>query len=116
MCPTVLFYDLCQCYSNTFISYVYSSFPEQAVLFYIRKVFPSATKYSTKELSELDIYIPKFKIGIEYDEPSHKTRVKSDVKKTKTCNDMGIELIRIRDNKLPVINEEALKHPLRYAA
>lgn len=86
-----------------------SSFPEQAVLFYVRKVFPSAAKYNTKELSELDIYIPELKIGIEYDGPSHKTRVKSDVKKTKTCSDMGIQLIRIRDNKLPVINDESYK-------
>lgn len=86
-----------------------SSFPEQAVLFYIRKVFPSATKYSTKELSELDIYIPELKTGIEYDGPSHKTRVQGDMKKTEICKKMGIELIRIRDFKLPAINDESYK-------
>ena len=33
-----------------------SSFPEQAVLFYVKQAFPSATKFCTKEISEIDIY------------------------------------------------------------
>ena len=86
-----------------------SSFPEQAVLFYIKKEFPSATKYSSKELSEIDIYIPELRIGIEYDGPSHANRVKNDIEKCKRCKKEGIKLIRIRDSILPAINDESYK-------
>ncbi len=90
-----------------------SSFPEQAVLFYIKKAFPSATKLKSNEISEIDIYIPELKIGIEYDGPSHKNRVKADIKKSQVCNKLGIELIRIRDSVLPNINEKSYKIVLR---
>ena len=47
-----------------------TSFPEQAVYFYIKKKFPDAIN-SYKEIfkngMELDVYIPSLKIGIEYD-------------------------------------------------
>ena len=90
-----------------------SSFPEQAVLFYIKKAFPSATKLKTNEISEIDIFIPELKIGIEYDGPSHKKRVKEDLKKSQVCKRMGIELIRIRDCELPIISDESYKIVLR---
>ena len=86
-----------------------SSFPEQAVLLYIKRCFPSACKYKTKEISEIDIYIPELKIGIEYDGPAHVRTVKTDIKKTKKCKEIGIELIRIRDCKCPIINDESYK-------
>lgn len=90
-----------------------SSFPEQAVLYYIRKAFPSATKFSAKDLSEIDIYIPELKTGIEYDGPSHANRVKNDIEKYKKCKKRGIELIRIRDSVLPAINDGSYKIVLR---
>lgn len=90
-----------------------SSFPEQAVLFYIRKAFPSAIKLNTEEISEIDIYIPELKVGIEYDGPSHKNRTQDDLKKSKICKKMGIELIRIRDCELPIINDQTYNIILR---
>lgn len=86
-----------------------SSFPEQVVLFYIKKAFPSATKLKTNDISEIDIFIPELKIGIEYDGPSHKKRVKDDLKKSQICKRMGIELIRIRERELPIISDESYK-------
>ncbi|MBO4616395.1 MAG: helicase associated domain-containing protein [Lachnospiraceae bacterium] len=86
-----------------------SSFPEQAVLFYVRKAFPSATKFSTKGLSEIDIYIPELKTGIEYDGSSHSSRTQNDIEKTKICKRMGINLVRIRESKLPTLKDESYK-------
>ena len=86
-----------------------SSFPEQAVLFYIRQVFPSATKLSSKEISEIDIFIPELKVGVEYDGPSHKNRAKDDIKKSAICKEKGIQLIRIRSVGLPELNDESYK-------
>lgn len=82
-----------------------SSFPEQAVLFYVKKAFPSATKLSTKDISEIDIYIPELKTGVEYDGPSHNRRVKQDIEKGRACEKHGIQLIRIRDCECPIIND-----------
>ena len=90
-----------------------SSFPEQAVLFYIKKAFPTAAKLSTKEISEIDIYIPALKVGVEYDGPSHKSRVKADIKKSHKCKELGIELIRIRDSELPIINDDSYRIVLK---
>jgi hypothetical protein len=86
-----------------------SSFPEYAVLYYIKKIFQNATKLQTKEISEIDIYIPELKVGIEYDGPTHIKSVEKDVKKSNICKKLGIELIRIRDAKCPIINDQSYK-------
>ena len=86
-----------------------SSFPEYAVLYYIKKYFPSATKLKTKEISEIDIYIPALKIGIEYDGPTHIKSVKRDIEKSTICDKLGIKLVRIRDVECPIINDKSHK-------
>ena len=86
-----------------------SSFPEQAVLFYVKKFFPSACKLKNKDVSEIDIYIPELKTGVEYDGPSHIRSVKKDIKKSKKCKELGVDLIRIRDCQCPIINDESYK-------
>ncbi|MBQ7668021.1 MAG: helicase associated domain-containing protein [Clostridia bacterium] len=86
-----------------------SSFPEQAVLYYIKKYFPSATKLKTKEISEIDIYIPELKIGVEYDGPAHIRNLKRDIEKSNICKKQGIELIRIRDIECPIIDDDSYK-------
>ena len=86
-----------------------SSFPEYAVLYYIKKYFPSATKLKTKEISEIDIYIPELIIGIEYDGPTHIKSVKRDIEKSAICDKLGIKLVRIRDVECPIINDKSHK-------
>lgn len=46
-----------------------TSFPEQALFYYIYKVFPDAENRNTSALEgkELDIYIPSIRTGIEFD-------------------------------------------------
>lgn len=86
-----------------------SSFPEYAVLYYINKYFPSATKLKTEKISEIDIYIPKLKVGIEYDGPAHMKSVKKDIEKSNACEKEGIKLIRIRDCECPILNDNSYK-------
>lgn len=78
-------------------------------MYYVRKYFPSADKLNTEQISEIDIYIPELKVGIEYDGPSHSRTVNTDIRKAIICKNMGIELIRIRDCKCPVIDDESYK-------
>ena len=82
-----------------------SSFPEQAVFYYVKKAYPDAIhRYKDIFINrrmELDIYIPSLKIGIEYDgEVYHrgKTKLKQDNEKTKICRSSLIRLIRIKEN------------------
>lgn len=79
-----------------------SSFPEQAIFYYIKKHFDTA-KNKYKEgfgRSELDIFIPDIATGIEYDgRRSHKGKTESEHKKYKICKDLGIFLIRVRERK-----------------
>lgn len=47
-----------------------SSFPEQAVLYYVKKIFPDTlSKYKVifSKSMELDVFIPSIKVGIEFD-------------------------------------------------
>lgn len=82
-----------------------SSFPEQAVYFYIKKIFPDAIngyRDIFKSSMELDVYIPSLKIGIEYDGKAYHS--KSDIeirdqKKYLICKKHGIYLIRISEIK-----------------
>lgn len=80
-----------------------SSFPEQAIFYYVKQTCPDALNRCTSILDcrmELDIYIPSLKIGIEYDgqhwhtDPKVSKREKD---KFSICTHKGILLIRISD-------------------
>jgi len=85
-----------------------SSFPEQAIFYYIKKVFPDAINGDRRQIApyELDIYIPSKKVAIEYDGQFWHKSTKKDVLKNQKCKEMGIILYRIREEECPVINEE----------
>lgn len=79
-----------------------TSFAEQAVYFYVKKVFPDAISRYTDIFGkgmELDIYIPSIKLGIEYDGMAwHKAdKLPREKKKYKICKDNGIRLLRLME-------------------
>ena len=77
-----------------------TSLPEKTLLFYIQKYF-NDVQYNIRleELNflELDIYIPSFKIAVEYDGNVWHTDSSRDAKKDKLCHKNGIQLIRVRE-------------------
>ena len=83
-----------------------TSFPEQAIFFYISQQYPDAkNKYKdifSGRRFELDVYIPSKQIGIEYDgEAYHKTETqkKRDYEKYEYCKSKSIKLVRVTENK-----------------
>ena len=54
---------------------------------------------------ELDIFIPSLKIGIEYDGSYYHKDMDRDKRKNKFFKDIGITIIRVREN--PLVNIEA---------
>lgn len=81
-----------------------TSFPEQAIYFYTKKQYPEAIntyKPSWLNGSEIDIYIPKINVGIEYDGARYHQNIMKDIQKNELCNKHGIRLIRIREKGCP---------------
>lgn len=94
---------ICNTESNT-------SFPEYAILFYLKKHGEKAI-HSYKDLGyELDVYIPSMKTAIEYDgEFYHKNKAKKDLEKNLKCKQDGIKLYRIREG-LPSLNDSSIDY------
>ena len=81
-----------------------TSFAEQAVYFYIKKLFNDAISRYTdifKNSMELDIYIPSKKLAIEYDgEAWHKSeKVEREKEKYRICRENGIRLLRLKEKR-----------------
>ena len=77
-----------------------TSFPEQAIFFYIKEHFPEAINRYKKGFGkqELDIYIPALNMGIEYDGRAwHKNAFEREMKKYEKCKELGITLVRVRE-------------------
>ena len=81
----------------------HTSFPEYALVYYLR-IYGLEVIHQYKEKGyELDVYIPSQKTAIEYDGYRwHKNQVKQDLLKNSKCVKDGISLYRIREGLLPL--------------
>ncbi len=86
--------------SNNNIS---TSFPEQAIFYYIQKCYKDAINRYNDLGFELDIFIPSIKTAIEYDGFIWHTNNKNDIVKNNKCQKNKINLIRIREEGLEEI-------------
>lgn len=77
-----------------------TSFPEQALFFYLSQRFESISRYNDGQY-ELDVFLPKYKIGIEYDGIYYHNNEKSkgrELRKESHFQKQGIRLIRIKES------------------
>ena len=76
----------------------YTSFPEQALFYYIKKFFPEAINNDKSLGTELDVYIPDQKLAIEYDgNVWHEFLEAKERQKNVLCIENNIKLIRVRE-------------------
>lgn len=78
----------------------HTSFPEKAIFYYIKKHFIGAEENyhnSFLRAMEIDVFLPQFKLGVEYDGRAWHKSVKRDIVKDDVCAKNGITLIRIRE-------------------
>lgn len=81
----------------------FTSFPEQAVFYYVKQVFPDTCSRYKKIFGtsmEFDIYVPSAKIAIEYDGVNwHRTEDehKRELKKYALCQKHNVLLIRVKE-------------------
>ena len=75
-----------------------TSFPEQAILFYCSQVTPSESR-NMDFGKEIDIYLPKYRIGIEYNGIFwHKNKNDADRRKVDFFADKNIRIITIAES------------------
>ena len=85
-----------------------TSFPEYALVYYLKKNGLEVAHSYREKGYELDIYIPSKKIGIEYDGYLwHRNKTKQDLIKNRKCVNDGIKLYRIREG-LPPLNDSSI--------
>lgn len=84
----------------------HTSFPEQAVLYYIKKYYPDAINSDKERIGmELDIYIPQLDIAIEYDGKTWHNNNSYEIKKNIVCKEKNLMLIRIREAGLKLYDD-----------
>ena len=84
----------------------HTSFPEQALFFYIKDCFPEAVNSDKDAIGmELDIFIASQKVAIEYDGRNWHKNNKREVRKNRLCFEKGIRLIRIREEGLHLYDD-----------
>ena len=80
-----------------------SSFPEYAIVYYLKKYGLKPIHLWKERGYELDVYIPSMKIAIEYDGFLwHQNKAKNDLEKNQKCKKDGIKLYRIREELSPL--------------
>ena len=87
-----------------------TSFPEYAIVYYLKKYGLDVMHSYRGQGYELDIYIPSKKTAIEYDGYFwHKNKTKNDLDKNLRCQKDGIKLYRIRED-LPLLNDSSVDY------
>lgn len=82
------------------------SFNEKAIAYYLSRDFLVEESAHPKGFgkSELDIFLPEYNIGIEYDGRAYHKSSARDVRKNELCVKSGIRLFRIREPGCPPLS------------
>lgn len=79
-----------------------TSFAEQAIYYYLRRLFPDAKNRELIDNNEIDIYLPSLNVGIEYDGAwYHKSEIvkQREERKNENLKKLGIRLFRVKEVK-----------------
>lgn len=88
-----------------------ASFPEKAIVYYLRSMgLNVAENYRADWLDsfELDIYLPELRVAVEYDGHAWHKNAEKDIRKDELCKQNGVKLIRIREDRCPVIENSSI--------
>ena len=84
-----------------------SSEPEIRILTEFKYLFDNVVSRYKENGIEIDIYLPKYKVGIEYDgEHWHKEKEEQDLDKNKLLITQRINLVRVREKPLKALSNE----------
>ena len=86
------------------------SIPEKALVFYLGKCFDEVIENQRPSYlngKEIDIYLPKIRLAIEYDGVRWHKDVDSDIEKNKYLFENEINVVRIREQGCPELNDSS---------
>lgn len=88
-----------------------TSFAEQAMVFYLSPIFPDLINNYVIKKSDghftVDLFISSLRLAIEYDgEYAHKNKLERDLRKNIILSKDKINLLRIREPNLPLLEDE----------
>ena len=90
-----------------------TSFPEQAIYFYCKKVTNAINRY-TDLGKEIDVYLPEYNVGIEYNGSHwHKYKEQQDLDKIKYFKDNNIRIITVKGGNKNYVNGDVIEHNYR---
>lgn len=78
----------------------HTSFPERTIYYYMKTYFDEVKdSYHTSLIGtkEIDIFLPKYNFGIEYDGQAWHKDYNRDIEKDNDCLKNGIQLLRVRE-------------------
>lgn len=82
-----------------------TSFGEQILYYYLSQCFSDIENRYNELGFEIDVYIPSLKLGIEYDGYIGHTNKEKDIKKIEKCQENGVVLLNIRENRCPMLEK-----------
>ena len=82
-----------------------TSFPEQALYYYIHQLDETAINTDRHLRIELDVYIPPLRRAVEYDGEAWHQDLDKDLRKNEICARNNISVIRIRETGCPHMDE-----------
>ena len=92
---------------------LHTSFPEQAILYYCSKLTVAKNRY-TDLGKEIDVYLPDYRIGIEYNgRYYHSNREEHDNKKVHYFADMGVRVITISEGEKDIVLGDVIQYRSR---
>lgn len=85
-----------------------TSFPEQSIYYYAKKMFPDSVSRYGAHKKELDVYIPSLHIGIEYDGLLYHTEetIRKEKEKDALFKNMGIHVFHLKEYQGNLIKTE----------
>jgi very-short-patch-repair endonuclease len=84
-----------------------SSEPEIRILTELKYLFDNVVSRYKVDGIEIDVFLPEFKLGIEYDgEFWHKEKEEQDLEKNKLLVAQNINLVRVREKPLKALSKE----------
>ncbi|MBQ9975615.1 MAG: zinc-ribbon domain-containing protein [Clostridia bacterium] len=87
---------------------MFTSFPEQAIFFYMSKVTYALNRYKIHN-KEIDVFLPNLATGIEYNgKYYHNNKKEKDDKKQQFFNDKRIRIIRVEEADYNLTNNDII--------
>ena len=87
-----------------------TSFAEQAIWFYLKKLTPAENRY-TGMGKEIDIFLPEFQIGIEHNgKYYHKEKQQLDQEKISFFEAKNIRIITVKEGTLESVKDDTIEY------